>query len=177
MNNTNKRNKPTRQRWLANLLGLVALYLPGSVIAAETAPETAAVHVTITTHLGDKQHFREGDEISLLLSLDHDAYVLLIYQDASGNLTKLFPVKKNDDGWMQAGDFMTFPRHTDGLRLVVSPPFGEEKIWAFAAADAFPTKPLLNTPDIKSLRSRLQRADIPYSEAHTQLQTHAADQH
>jgi len=162
------------QLWLANLLGLITLHLSGSAIAAETIPETATIHVTLTTHLGDEQHFREGDEITLLLSLDHDAYVLLVYQDASGNLVKLFPVRKNDNGWIQAGDFMPFPRHVDNLRLVVTPPFGEEQIWAFAAAEAFPTKPLLNIPDIKTLRTQLEHSGISYSEAHTWLKTYAA---
>ncbi len=169
-------NKLTVRLWLTNLLGLIALHLSGSAIATEATPETTAIHVTITTHLGDEQHFREGDEISLLLSLDHDAYVLLVYQDAGGNLVKLFPVRKNDNGWVPAGDFIPFPRRTDGLRLVVASPFGEERVWAFAAAKAFPTRPLLDIPDIKALHTRLQHSGIFYSETYTQLRTHAGQQ-
>ncbi|NOX92397.1 MAG: DUF4384 domain-containing protein [Gammaproteobacteria bacterium] len=176
MKNTNKRNKLVARRWLANLFGLIGLCLSFSAIATETTSETASIHVTITTHLGDEQHFREGDEISLLLSLNHDAYVLLVYQDASGDLVKLFPVRKDDNGRVSAGDFMPFPRRADGLRLVVAPPFGEEQVWAFATAEAFPARPLLNTSDINTLRIRLQRSGIHYSEAYTRLRTHAGQQ-
>jgi len=170
---TNKHNKLTIQFWLISLPGLIGLYLCSPAIATETTLETALIHVTITTHLGDEQHFREGDEISLLLSLDHDAYILLVYQDAGGNLVKLFPVRKNDNGRVPAGDFMPFPRRTDGLRLVVAPPFGEEQVWAFAAAEAFPAWPLRDTSDIKTLRTRLQHAGVHYSETYTRLRTHA----
>jgi len=169
-------NKLTVRLWLINLLGLSALHLSGSTIATEITSETTAIHVTITTHLGDEQHFREGDEISLLLNLNHNAYVLLVYQDAKGNLIKLFPVRKNDNGWVHAGDFIPFPRRTDGLRLVVAPPFGEERVWAFAAAKAFPAQPLLDIPNIKALRTRLQQSGIFYSEAHTRLKTQAGQQ-
>jgi len=171
--NTNKRNKLTIRCWLTSLPGLIVLYLSGAVIATEAPPETAAIHISITTHLGDEQHFREGDEISLLLNLDRDAYVLLVYQDAAGKLIQLFPNRKNDSGRIPAGNFIPFPRRADGLRLVVAPPFGEEQVWAFAAAETFPARPLLNVPDINTLRTRLRRFGVVYSETYTLLKTHA----
>lgn len=153
-------------------LPFVSLQLGNSVFAAEAPTEATSIRVSITTHLGDGQRFQAGDEISLLVSLNQDAYLLLVYQDADGNLVKLFPVRKNDTGWVKAGDFMPFPRREDGLRLVVSPPFGEEQIWAFAAAEVFSKKPLKNSNDIETLRKRLQRSDISFNAAYTRLITH-----
>lgn len=157
------------------MLIIFSLTLGGSVISAETFPKNEPLRVAITTHLGDEQHFREDDEISLLVSLNRDAFLLLVYQDASGSLVKLFPVRKNDNGWMKAGDFMPFPRRIDGLRLVVSPPFGEEQVWAFIAAEAFPAKPLQGNDDINALRNQLQRHDTLLHEARTLLTTRASE--
>jgi Domain of unknown function (DUF4384) len=167
----NNRNKLSRHYWLTVLLVFVASFFCISVFATETGPSD--INVTITTHLGDDQHFQAGDEISLLLNLDRDAYLLLVYRDASGNLVKLFPVRKNDNGWVPAGDFIPFPRRADRLRLIVSPPFGEEQVWAFAAAEAFPGTPLKNIDDIESLRKQLLSTGISFSAAHTRLTTHA----
>jgi uncharacterized protein DUF4384 len=156
---------------LTSLLVFVGLFFSISVFATETKPSD--INVTITTHLGDDQHFQAGDEISLLLNLDRDAYLLLVYRDASGNLVKLFPVRKNNNGWVSAGDFIPFPRRADRLRLIVSPPFGEEQVWAFAAAEAFPGTLLKNIDDIESLRKQLLSTGISFSAAHTRLMTHA----
>ncbi len=38
------------------------------------------ININITTHLGDHQTFMEGDVISFFLSLDKDAYLLVIYE-------------------------------------------------------------------------------------------------
>jgi len=166
----NKSRKLFLKYRLASLLVFSSVFFSNALVTAET--ETSNIHVTITTHLGDNQHFQTGDEISLLLNLDRDAYLLLVYRDASGNLVKLFPVRKNDNGWMRAGDFIPFPRRTDGLRLIVAPPFGEEQVWAFAAAEAFPSDPLKHTKNIKDLRNRLQNSGVSFNAAFTQLTTH-----
>ncbi len=156
------------------MLFFVCLPFGGPTNAEQTPEQTAEqsdIHITITTHLGDDQHFQSGDEISLLVDLDQDAYVLLIYQDAGGRLVKIFPTR-NNDGWVTAGNFIPFPRRTDGLRLIVGPPFGKEYVWAFAAAEVFPGNLLQNISNIATLRKLLQDTGISFSVARVRLTTH-----
>jgi len=137
-------------------------------------------NVDITTHLGDGQRFREGDEISLLLSLDRDAYVLLIYRDAAGRLSRLLPLPGKTDQHMAAGAFLPFPDKQAGLRLTVTPPFGREAAWLFAAGIPFPLAEIdtlsATVGNFDALLQRIRRHGngIAYGEARTLIDTEAA---
>jgi len=120
--------------------------------------QPGAIEVSITTSLGDDQSFRAGDELSLLLSLDRDAFVILLYQDAAGELVQIFPGADTDGGRVTAGDFQPFPPRNLGLRLVVAAPFGQERLWAFASETPFPAELLKPLPREKTAqRARLDR--------------------
>ncbi|MBL1276352.1 MAG: DUF4384 domain-containing protein [Ectothiorhodospiraceae bacterium] len=161
--------------WKIELL-LIATMLASAFslsVAAETETSSVSIlQVSITTHLGDEQHFRKGDEISLLVNLNHDAYVLLIYQDSEGHLVKMYPVSGNDDGLTPAGRFIAFPRRSDGVRLIVSPPYGEEHVWAFVSNQLFPKNLMENATTITDLKTRLQNLKLTYSESSTTLFTY-----
>ncbi len=110
---------------------------------AQATPENNAhqqhINIDITSHLGDKQTYTEGDIISFYLSLDRDAFILVIYQDAAGNLTQIIPNKLSSNNFFQAGDFFTVPNADSPFKFVVSKPFGTEYLWAFANDKSFPT--------------------------------------
>lgn len=172
----------TCQKTIKQLAGLMSFLWfvnnPAIAIADNhlVSPEKS-INISITTHLGENQIFNEGDVVSFLLNLDRDAYVLLVYQDAAGNLAPLFPV--NDKGWVMAGDFLPFPNEDMGLRFVVNAPFGQEKVWAFAASKPFPIsgkeRSIKVFADLNTLLITVRRhgdkTDISYGEAFTQLST------
>ena len=177
MSETNRGRRYAAGLWLVVLLwqGSAAAQPP----ALPVAPPDSPINVAITTHLGDAQKFRKGDEISLLLSLDRDAYVLLIYRDAAGRLTRLLPLPGTTDQHMATGAFLPFPDRQAGLRLTVTPPFGQEAVWVFAASTPFPLAEIdvLLAP-AGSFGGLLQRIrhhgnGITYGEAHTVIDTEA----
>ncbi len=122
----------------------------------------------------------EGDEISLLLSLDRDAYVLLIYSDAAGRLTRLLPLPGKTGQRMTAGAFVPFPDKRAGLRLTVTPPFGREAAWFFAAGTPFPLAEIdalsATAGNFDALLRRIRRhgSGTTYGEARLLIDTEAA---
>lgn len=117
--------------WLTgSILCPVAVVLfQNSVTAAEVKPVT----VEITTHLGDRQTFVEGDVISFLLSLDRDAYVYLFYEDASANIYQIFPNQKSRKHFYQKGYFMPVPPSPNDFQFKIQAPFGNEKLFVYAS--------------------------------------------
>lgn len=91
------------------------------------------IQIEITTHLGDEQTFVAGDVISFLLNLDKEAYLLVIYQDAAGNLIQLLPNRESQKSRYQAGLFISLPDEKAPFRFKVQPPYGDETLWAFAS--------------------------------------------
>jgi len=97
------------------------------------------INIGITSHLGDKQTYKEGDVISFYLSLDRDAFVIIIYQDATGNLTQIIPNELSRNNFYLAGDFFNVPNAESPFKFVINKPFGTEYLWAFANDKALPT--------------------------------------
>lgn len=91
-----------------------------------------SIEVQITTHLGDQQVFRAGDNVSFLVSLNQDAYLHVIYQDASGQLTQILPNSQLSTAHYKAGQFISIPSNKDNFEFFISAPFGEEIIWIIA---------------------------------------------
>ena len=170
------------QKTIKPVAGVIALlwfiHHPAIAIAeSQQVPSDNSINVSITTHLGENQTFSEGDEVSFLINLDRDAYLLIVYQDAAGALVPLFPT--NDQGRFKAGDFLPFPDENMGLRFVVAAPFGQEKIWVFAASEPFPiskeeasSKAFANVKSLLTMvRQHGHKPDISYGEAYTQITT------
>lgn len=120
----------------------IILFLNSFISVANSKDETdlaalenrlKPIKVDITTHLGDKQTFLKGDSISFLLSLDADAYLLAIYEDATGRLTQLIPNKQFSKTYYKAGLFITLPDENAAFKFKVQAPFGKETLWVFAS--------------------------------------------
>lgn len=112
--------------------------LAGSAAYSKDNTQTKPINIDITTHLGDVQSFQQGDTISFLLSLDTDAHVLVIYENADGQLVQLLPNKVSQKSIWKAGLFITLPDSDAGFIFKIQPPFGKEKLWAFAMDVSLP---------------------------------------
>jgi len=144
-----------------------------------------AIALEVTSHLGDGQSFREGDNVAFLLSLDRDAYLLLVYQDAAGNLLKIFPDPSNPSGFMRAAQFLDFPFKGSSFQLRVTAPFGTESLWVFAASAPFPALEgkmqndgaVILEKNVQRLLDKVRRhgrqSDMAYGEARAVLITQA----
>jgi len=104
----------------------------------KSTTSTHHIDIGITSHLGDKQTYKEGDVISFYLSLDRDAFVIIIYQDAAGNLTQIIPNELSRNNFYLAGDFFSVPNAESPFEFVINKPFGTEYLWAFANDKALP---------------------------------------
>ncbi len=118
---------------------VVAVLLLGAVAGCSAGPPRApALAASITTYLGDAQTFRRGDELSFFVSLGEPARVVILYQDAAGQLIQLLPNRLDPVGELPAGEYMAFPRALDEFTLRVDAPFGAERVWLFASTGGLP---------------------------------------
>jgi hypothetical protein len=182
---------PGREKFSAIFTGhLFAVWLmvvcPPVLAANPSVGGGDVIALEATTHLGDSQTFREGDAVSFLLSLDRDAYLVLVYQDAAGNLLKVFPDPSNPSGFVRAGRFLDFPFKGSSFRLRVTAPFGTESLWVFAANSPFPVLEgkrqndgaVILADSVQGLLARMRgfgrRSGMAYGEARAELMTQAA---
>ena len=122
-------------------------------------------NLSLTTHLGDGQTFRDGDIVSFYVSLDHDAYLLFVYQDAGDRLNVLLPNALHPDNYFKAGLFIPIPNEQNPFQFRISAPFGTETLWVFASDQPFPSHNSQKTPNgasvltgnLKTLRGAIQQ--------------------
>ena len=96
------------------------------------------INLSVTTHLGDTQSFREGDVVSFYVSLEKDAYITVVYQDAGDRLNVLLPNALHENNFFTAGWFIPIPNEQNPFRFRITPPFGKETLWVFASDKPFP---------------------------------------
>lgn len=162
-------------------MGAAVLFMLTGAWSANAQP----FNLTVTTHLGDKQNFREGDLVSFYVSLDKDAYLTIFYQDAGNQLSVLLPNTLYPQNFFHAGLFIPIPNEQNPFQFRITPPFGKETLWVFAS-----DKPLFNassdassdisplTGSIKSVRNtihqRCRKRDAQCEEASLGITTTAA---
>jgi hypothetical protein len=155
-----------------------------SLSAKQEAWQKNVINLAITSHLGDNQTYIESDTIYYFVSTDQGCYLLLIYQDAEGNLVQIIPNRYLGKSYVQAGDFIMVPKTGAPFSFKVSAPFGEESIYAFASSKPFPElqgEPLSNgfrlleNRSISELKNKLRDLNKPthvfYGEAQTSITT------
>ena len=116
------------------LLATFCLVLP-KTYAANNKP----INLSITTHLGDEQNFREGDVVSFYVSLEKDAYLAIVYQDAGGQLSVLLPNPLVADSFFKAGWFIPIPNAQNPFQFRITAPFGKETLLVFASDKPLPS--------------------------------------
>lgn len=122
------------------LLSPLLLLLIQSNTYGETAAKTQKaklIQLEVTTHLGDNQTFREGDSLSFYVTLDTDAYLLLIYETASDQLIQIIPNANKKSNFYKSGFFISIPEKGDKFQFKIEAPFGQETLWAFASDTPF----------------------------------------
>ena len=152
--------------------------------ACAVAAQPEPLRVSITTHLGDRQEFQEGDHVQFLLGLNRDVYILLIYQDARGALTQMIPNSTDRSGFFKATRYLHIPDAGTPFQFVVGPPFGTETVWLYAANQPFPElagavldnglKRLgqSHIELVTALQNHARKQDLHYVSANVQLKTH-----
>lgn len=142
-----------------------------------------SIQLEITTHLGDNQTFRKGDVVSFLMSLDTDAYVLILYQDARKHLYQIVPNEKSHNTYFKAGLFIQIPEQSADYEFSVEPPYGTETLYAFASKKPLPRfkgrvlnggisrlkMPLSKIK--KKIRSHVKKLSASYAETKLQIKT------
>lgn len=122
---------PTIAAWFSLLLLACTL-----VNASDSVSQS--INIEVTTHLGDKQRFKAGDKIAFLVSLDKDAHLLMIYEDAEHNLIQVLPNQYREKSLYKEGLFIAVPDKSEPFEFIINPPFGNEKLWVFASSKQFP---------------------------------------
>ncbi len=149
-------------------------------VAPVLAGQPVPIEVGLTTHLGDRQSFVDGDRISFLLSLERDAYVYLFYRDADKNLLQLLPNRRMPDQFFTAGLFMPVPNADQPFQFTVSPPYGDESLFALAsdvgglefAGDELANGLILMERDIERLSADIRQAsEVSFGRAELELKT------
>ena len=155
-----------------------------SVPVEAQAGAAKQINIDVTTHLGDVKDFQAGDQVSFLLSLDTDAYVVVVYQDARGDILQLLPNRRMRDYFYKAGLFLRLPDPAAPFAFTIQPPFGRETLWVFAADRPLPELAgsyLKNglkklTGDLAAIRKVLAgQARAAYGEASLVLHTRPLD--
>jgi len=115
--------------------------VPPTPVTYEAAPAPTAqpIAVDVTSELGTGRTWQEGDFVSYFVSTNRDAYLLLIYETADHDMMQLLPNPYSGPAFYQAGRFIRIPEKTDVYGFRVAPPFGLERVWAFASSRPFPT--------------------------------------
>ena len=90
----------------------------------------------------DKSSYKEGDKFRVFIKSNKSFYGTVVYQDASGTKVQLLPNPYRKENYFEGNKEYELPSAADKYDLVVTPPFGGEKITVFAS-----TSPLgeLNT--------------------------------
>lgn len=116
-----------------------ARHIPVPTPTQSRSAALSFIEIGITTHLGDQQRFVRGDDISFLVNLNKDAYLLILFHDASNQLWQLVPNDYNQHNFFKAGDYLSIPNESLPYKFIASPPFGKETIFAFASDQPFPS--------------------------------------
>ncbi len=153
------------------------------VLSGASHTQKGAIKVEITSEYGNGQTYIEGETINYFASLNRDAYLLLVYEDAGGNLLQIFPNSRSNIQRFTAGSAIQVPEEDDPFEFEISAPFGREQVFAFASTKPFPELSGAEHPSglkvlnidmnkvLKILRTAGNQSGTAYGEAFTVLTT------
>ncbi len=123
-----------------------AIFLSGSAMAAAAAAPSDPRGVVVEDVRNDRPAFmvrvgvdrpdhvyRGGDEMHVRVDAERDGYLYLLYCDAEGNMTSLFPNQLDQDNRIKAGSAVEIPGPGAPFRLRIAPPYGREVLKAIVS--------------------------------------------
>lgn len=114
----------------------VAIFFSQSALSSEVVRKE--IQIDITTHLGDVRDFKNGDEVSFLISINRSSNVLVLYRSANGHLIQLLPNRIQKRFYLNSGIYLPIPNKNAPYIFKIQPPFGKEVLWVFASDSEFP---------------------------------------
>lgn len=81
----------------------------------------------------DKKGYKEGEKIKIYIKGNKPFYLRVVYKDSGGRNVQLLPNPYRSDNYFNGGTVYEIPTGGDRFDLEVIPPFGEEKIIAYAS--------------------------------------------
>ena len=83
----------------------------------------------------DRESYKEGDKFRVKLKSNKSFYGTVVYQDASGTRVQLLPNPYRKDNFFVGNRLYELPDAADKYELVVSPPFGGERVTVYASTE------------------------------------------
>ena len=90
----------------------------------------APLNVRVST---DKSDYRPGEHIRVYLQGNKPFYARVLYKDASGRLLQILPNPYRNQNYFQGGAVYEIPSGDDRFHMVITPPFGAERIVVHAS--------------------------------------------
>ncbi len=88
----------------------------------------------VRTWVDKKYHiYAEGQELTIKVRCEEDAYLYILYQQADGKLFQIFPNSGQPENRVKAMQDVQVPSLDDGFRWVVGAPFGKEVVKVIAS--------------------------------------------
>jgi len=141
----------------ATLIGAKDWYVPASqvpVYASVRPAEAAAARagelarlgaatqggltVSVSTDRGTGAAYRDGEELTALVTVNREAYVRLYHVDGTGHIQMIWPNRfSGGNGLMKAGSAIKLPGPGDPFAFKLQPPYGTEFLKAIASTLPF----------------------------------------
>jgi hypothetical protein len=123
---------------------LWSLMMPADRFAAfgQEVDSPPVVEVSVNTHGGgsEQEYFHEGDMLRVQVDAvaDQDVFVYIVYHEAGGESTLLFPNVADRDNRVPAGVRRHIPDDSSGIAFRIRPPFGRESLAIISALRPLP---------------------------------------
>ncbi len=112
-----------------------------SVLFAQSSPDAAVAEaqsssffVNLDVDRRDRQYV-EGEQLTVTVTSEIDAYAYVLYQPAQGKLYQIFPNRVQPDNKLKAKQPTKVPGGDDLFRFQVGKPFGAERLWVIASRE------------------------------------------
>jgi hypothetical protein len=129
--------------------------------------------------------YREGDNLSVSVASEADAYVYVLYKQADGKVFQIYPNSRQPHNRVRARQAVQIPASDDLFRWAVGPPFGKEVLKVLASKEpldelsdpAFREKLFNPVPQkvLKGIELELGKKEAVWAEDCVEIATYAAN--
>ena len=119
----------------------LALGPPETFVAKDEAPDAAAdqipvrqpVEIELFTDRGTQPVYGAMESLRASVRLSGSAYVACYYQEAGGNVMRVFPNRSQPGGYLTAGDITTFPSYDAEFEIYLERPGATDEVMCVAS--------------------------------------------